>query len=312
MRRIIYPSKECAVLDDDGSPVPDPNPNEVIVRSAGCGICQEEIKKFLGKLGGPFPAERLGHESVGTVVKVGSEVKALREGDFVTTLWSPGFAEYFSVRQEWAIVVQKPEQEHAAEWISEPPACALNGLVSSNPQQGDRVLLIGAGYMGLLLTQVFKSSPCAEFVVTDLVDAKLEHAMQLGATGVVPAIELGSAGEFDIVIEATGGPRMIQRAVNLTRTGGKTVVFADHRHHHDEVMDWEPFISKGISLLAANPMSHADFPSVWRESVGMLVNGTFDQSSLISHQWKAEDCQLALETSASAGSNYIKGYLSWT
>ncbi|MEX0321491.1 MAG: zinc-binding dehydrogenase [Puniceicoccaceae bacterium] len=311
MRRIIYPSKEQAVLEDDGCPVPDPGPNEVIVQSSGCGICQEEIKKFLGTLGGDFPVNRLGHESVGTVVKVGSDVLTLKEGDFVTTLWSPGFAEYFVVREGWAVVIDKPERGNEALWISEPSACALNGLVRAEPGEDDRVLLIGAGYMGLLLTQVFKDSACAEFLVTDLVDSKLEHSLKLGATGVIPAAELQSAGEFNIVIEAAGGPNMIEQAIDLTCPGGKTIVFADHRHHQNEQMNWDPFISKGIALLAANPMSHPDFPIVWKDSVELLKDGTFDQSTLISHQWPVEDCQEALEYSSSPDSNYIKGYFSW-
>lgn len=312
MRRIIYPSKEQAVLDEDGCPVPDPNPNEVIVRSSGCGICQEEIKKFMGSLGGGFPVKRLGHESVGTVVKVGSDVTGLQEGDFVTTLWSPGFAEYFAVRHKWAIPVDLPGKKNEALWISEPASCALNGLLRSDPQPGDRILLVGAGYMGLLLVEAFRRSPCSELVVTDLVQSKLDHAINLGASSAIPAGELPAQADYDIVIEATGAPNMIERSISLTRVGGKTVVFADHRHHQDERIDWEPFISKGIALLAANPMSHPDFPSVWRDSVDLLKDGTFDQSTLISHQWQVEECQAALEYSSSPDNHYIKGYLSWS
>ncbi len=317
MKRIIFPQKEHAELEETGSPLPEPEAHEVTVQSIGCGICQVEIKSYKGQLGGSFPETRLGHESIGRVTKIGRDVKRLKEGEFVTTLWAPGFQEFFNVREDWAIAVPEPQPGQESSWISEPASCALNGLISADVQPGERVLLLGAGYMGLLLTQIFTRTPCAEFVVCDRIESKLEHALKLGATSVINGAKMDvfeeatRSGGFDVVIEATGAANMIARSILASKHGGRVIVFADHRHHRSEEMDWEPFIAKGVSLLPANPSSHPDFPEVWRKSVALLKAGIFDQRTLITHQWPVEECREAMATSANPPEDYIKGYFSW-
>ncbi len=263
LKSIIFPEKEVAVLTETCASLPDPAPGEVTVKTVGCGICQVEIKKFQGLLDTAFPALSLGHESVGYVDKVGRDVRDLREGDFVTTLWAPGFDERFNVRADWAVKLDEPAAGKACHWISEPAACALNGFISAEIKPGDRVCLLGAGYMGQLLTQIGQRSARAEFVVCDRVPGKLQHALKLGATSVIDAnhtdvAEAAASRPFDVVIEATGAAHMIQKSVECCRVGGRVVVFADHRHHRNETVDWAPFVEKAVTLAVSNPGSHLD------------------------------------------------------
>ncbi len=316
MKSIIFPEKEVAILLETSAKLPDPAPGEVTVKTVGCGICQVEIKTFKGLLDPAFPAHSLGHESVGFVDKVGSDVRDLHEGDFVTTLWAPGFNEQFNVRADWAVKLGEPDPENACHWISEPAACALNGFISADIKPGDRVCLLGAGYMGLLLTQIGQRSARSEFVVCDRVPGKLQHAMALGATSVIDAnhtdvAEAAASRPFDLVIEATGAANMIQKSVECCRVGGRVVVFADHRHHRNETVDWAPFVEKAVTLAVSNPGSHPDFPAVWRQSVSLMKSGFFDQTSLISHRWNVEQCGEAMRDAAHPGEDYIKGYFSW-
>ncbi len=316
MKSIIFPERGGAILQETSASIPDPGPGKITVKSVGCGICQVELKKFKGLLDTSFPARFLGHESVGFVHRVGRAVSGLQEGDFVTTLWAPGFDEYFSVRADWAVKLDEPKPKDASLWISEPAACALNGFISAEIKPGDRVLLLGAGYMGLLLTQIGQRSPRSEFVVCDRVPGKLRHALQLGATSVIDGNDLdvaeaAASRPFDIVIEATGAANMIQKSVACCRVGGRVVVFADHRHHRDERVDWPPFVEKAVTLAVSNPGSHPDFPSIWRKSVSLMQAGLIDQSSLISHKWPVAQCAEAMQAAAHPDENYIKGYFSW-
>lgn len=318
MKQLVFPSPEKAVLEDSKKSIAPPAPNEVTVKTVGCGICQVEIKKYKGSLRNVFPEQELGHESVGYITAVGSEVEGLAIGDFVTTLWAPGFQEYFNVRSEWAIKLDPSAVENAAQWISEPAACALNGLISADVQAGEKVLLLGAGYMGQLLTQFFEHTPRSEFVVCDRIQSKLDLALEMGATGIINAANANIAeesmkrGYFDIVIEATGAPKMIQIANACVRTGGKVVVFADHRHNRDEVVDWAPFIEKAASIRISNPGSHPDFPGVWRKAVELMKAGFIDQGKLINYSWPIQDGAEAMQISSNPTQDYIKGYLSWT
>jgi threonine dehydrogenase-like Zn-dependent dehydrogenase len=316
-KKIIFPSKRTAELIEDPTPLPDPASHEVTVQTLGCGICQVEIKQFLGQLDTRYPLTHLGHESVGIVTEAGASVESLREGDFVTTLWAPGFHEYFNVRESWAIALPKPEsgQEHL--WISEPVSCALNGIISTDVQPGEHILLLGAGYMGLLLVQLLNHTPHAGLVASDRFADRLALADRLGATETILAAEsalesyVSDHGKFHKVIEATGAPNMVQYAANYITKGGALIIFADKRHHRDETIDWFPFIDEGISILPANPGSSTDFPAVWRKSVDMMKAGRLDQSQLISHVWDAEDCQSAMEYASGGNRDYIKGFFRW-
>lgn len=316
-KKIIFPTKRTAKLIEDPAPLADPASHEVTVQTLGCGICQVEIKKFLGQLDASYPLTHLGHESVGIVTQVGASVESLKEGDFVTTLWAPGFHESFNIRASWAIALPQPESGKEHLWISEPPSCALNGILSSNVQPGERILLIGAGYMGLLLVQFINHTPHAGLVAFDRITDRLTLARALGASETIPATEgaleayVSAHGKFHKVIEATGAPDMVQHASNYITKGGALIIFADKRHQRDETIDWFPFIENGISILPSNPSSIADFPEVWRKSVAMMKAGRIDQGQLISHIWDVEDCQSAMEYACSGHSDYMKGYFRW-
>ncbi|MEM6820814.1 MAG: zinc-binding dehydrogenase [Verrucomicrobiota bacterium] len=317
MKEIVFPEKSQATLQTAPSDLPELQSNEVTIQTVGCGICQVEIKSYRGLLDESYPKQRLGHESVGHVTRVGSNVTAFKEGDFVTTLWAPGFQEYFNVRSDWAVALDPLCALSGEKWISEPAACALNGLISANPQPADRILLLGSGYMGLLLTQIFRRSPCAEFVVSDYVEHKLELAKSLGATHThnpskqALSDHIAESGPYDIVIEATGAAGMISQAVNCCRMGGKVVVFADHRHHNQETVNWAPYMGKAPQILICNPGSHSDFPGIWRKSVELLKAGVFDQSNLITHKWPTTRCAEGMTVTAKPPEGFIKGYFYW-
>ena len=67
MKSIVFTNKRQAAIQMNVEAPPPPGTDEIQVRTLACGICQQEIKQFQGHLGQTFPAERLGHESVGIV-----------------------------------------------------------------------------------------------------------------------------------------------------------------------------------------------------------------------------------------------------
>jgi len=313
-RAVIFPRLGQAELTT--TEIAQPGPGEILVHNAGCGVCQMENKQFLGLLGDPFPVLRLGHEGIGHVEALGPEVTGFSVGDLVTTLWHPGFQEFNNVRADWAYVLPAHYTGQERYWFSEPAACALNGIYAAQIAAGDRVLLLGAGYMGLLLTQLAGHSLAREVVVADLDAAKLALAAQMGATRVIAAgtedvaTVAQAIGGFDIVIEATGAANMIERAAGFVRQGGRLIVFADHRHH-TETVAWQVFGNSCLSVIFSDPMYNRDFPANWRTAIALMLAGRIDQTRLVTHAIPAERCQELMEIATLRKDGYIKGYLSW-
>lgn len=307
-RAIVFPHEHRAELDE--VEVGDPGPGEVRVKSAVCGICQVEIKKFTGKLpDGPYPMDRLGHEMAGWVEAIGAGVTGLKEGDFVTTLWAPGFRETTVVSR--GFVEQAPADGKPEHWISEPASCALGGAISANIQPGERVLIYGAGYMGQLVLQAVRRSLAVEIAVTDLNPDRLELAKRHGADTVALGGDVASLGEFDTVIEAAGARGMIAASALSLKRGGKLVLFSDQRPTKEEI-DWHHIFSVGAQMLVSNPSTHADFPAIWRTAVALMRVGVFDQSAMLTHLWSPSQAQEAMEISSAGKGDYIKGAFVWS
>ncbi|MBI5722330.1 MAG: zinc-binding dehydrogenase [Planctomycetes bacterium] len=311
-RAIIFPKKGKAVLDEVD--IGEPGDDQVLVKNAGCGICQVEIKKFKGLLDDAFPQKQLGHEGVGTIVRAGKAVKDFKEGDRITTLWYNGFTEYNVADLNR---IRKIPLQHEADfpyWISEPAACAVNGYKGCEINPSSRILLIGAGYMGLLLLQVISRSLADEIVVADLDKSKLAMAKRFGAGRVFDsgsgdlAAMAKESGKFDIVIEATGASGMIEQAASLCGPRGQVIVFGDHRPWTCQTR-WAFFA--GLTLKFTQPGFSPDFFVEWRQACRLIERGVIRQKDLISHIFKAKHCQVGMDTAVSRAGNYIKGYFTW-
>lgn len=127
--------------------IPDPAPAEVQVRCVANGICMLETSVFSG-------AESLstlplpGHEGVGVVVKVGREVEGLEEGDWVLcNSWRT--LQHCKANRERQAMKLSEAQRDAATFLVEPAACVVTALRAYEVAPGDRVLILGAGFMGL-------------------------------------------------------------------------------------------------------------------------------------------------------------------
>jgi 2-desacetyl-2-hydroxyethyl bacteriochlorophyllide A dehydrogenase len=309
-RAIVFPEKMRAELVDID--VPAPGDGEILVKNLGCGICQIELRKFKGIIG-DFPMDRLGHEGIGRVAAVGPGVKDFREGDLVTTLWQTAFQEYNVGRQDWAIVLPPHLLPRAPYYISEPPACVLNGFTAAMAQPADKVLIVGTGYMGLLLVQLFARASLSSLTILDIDPDKLRVAREMGATATLDSFSAADqivqqSGQFDVVIEASGAAGIIESAAKLTRFGGRLVIFADHRHR-SETINWGSF--QCLTVAFANPLFNPDFVANWRSAVKLLLAGKMDQSKLVTHLFPAEKCQEAMMTVLERPRGFIKGYISW-
>jgi threonine dehydrogenase-like Zn-dependent dehydrogenase len=127
---------------------PDPNSNEIEVKSLLTGVCRSDIDMMNGDFG-PLPLHMQGHEGLGTVTKVGASVMNVKIGDVVATRGEPAYADYYNSRNGEFVVVPEAHPRY----ILEPVACGINLINQAKDQiekrQGaySRMLILGSGFL---------------------------------------------------------------------------------------------------------------------------------------------------------------------
>lgn len=232
--------------------LPDPTPEagEVIVRVARCGICGSDLHMTEDPAYGKGAGDVLGHEFAGEVVALGRAVEGVALGDFVSVIplascgacescrrgkpaWCArfglqggGYAEFAVTRPNQC--VRLPKSASLADGaIVEPLAVALHGVNMSGMKAGDKVLVLGAGPIGLAVAFWARRAGASQVLIQDIADHQKVRALAIGATGFVvdPADPVGSVeralgGKADIVFECVGLPGLIAQAVDQVRNRG--------------------------------------------------------------------------------------------
>ena len=289
--------------------IPDISDDEILVECVANGICMLEVSVFSGteKRSYPYP---LGHEGIGRAVKCGKHVKNIKEGDYVTCR---GWTRHQVFRKNKLFAFNHPPKDPATALV-EPVSCIAGALFSYNIMAGDRVLLLGAGYMGLLNIIGLAHSPVSELVVTDVKEKNLQLAKSFGATHTINSatdqgrLELEKLQEnpFDLVVECAGIQSTIDQATKLTRRGGRLSIFS--WHHQPRSIDLGKWHGGGFTVLNSSPMITMDRRvSNMERAMRLIECGMFDQSRLVTHRHSYKDAQAAMELAAERRDDYIKG-----
>ena len=260
---VIHRAKDLQV---ENRPEPQPGEGEVIVRFGAGGICGSDLHYYHEGRVGHFELREpmvLGHELAGEIAQVGHGVNKVKTGQRVAVNPSRpclrcnhclsgrsnlcknvrfygsaarfphvqgGFAELFIASQEQCVPIPDALSYPAAA-CAEPLAVTLHAVARAGSLLGRRVLITGAGPIGILTVAAVRLAGAAEIVITDLFDEPLAVAARMGATGAVnvksAAGELESftqdGGYFDAAIEASGNLRGLENCIDATRSGGRIV-----------------------------------------------------------------------------------------
>jgi threonine dehydrogenase-like Zn-dependent dehydrogenase len=293
--------------------VSDPGHGEVQVRTLANGICMFEVSLFTGAEPTGFP-RHVGHEGIGVVERVGPGVDRLQEGDVVTC----GNWRTVQNLPAWSAhrISRLPADPTA--FLVEPASCVVIAVRSYDIVPGDRTIVLGAGYMGLLNVQLLGACPLGDLIVADVKPANLELARRFGATEMIHAAtpegqarlkELESE-PFDLVVEAAGAAATLAQATRLVRSGGKLGIFA--WHHEPRSIDLSVWHMQGIRVLNCAPNIGRDRnEQTWERAIRLLERGVFDMAPLVTHRHHAIDVQAAMELAAQRPPDYIKGVLSF-
>ena len=289
--------------------LPEPKEDEVQIQGGACGICSWDIAT--AKLGEKMnPKAPAGHEGVGRVVKIGKAVKHLKEGDRVA---GGGFA---SLRNLAAAQVYKlPDSSLADEfWIVEPVSCAVTGLDHCQLRAGDRVAVIGTGFMGCLLLQGLLHSFAAEVVAIDVLQSRLELAKSLGVQTTYNSAQLDKdelikelkTYDFDVVVDTSGVQAGLDLAADIVCRGGLINLFGWIK---GEAASFNPsrWHLGGFRLVNASPMAKLRDP--FPPAIRLLHEGIIDLKPLISHVETLENYPALMTRILQGEASYVKGVI---
>jgi len=244
-------------MDIEEIEYPTPGSSDVIVKVRSVGMCGSDIHGFSGKTGRRVPGMVMGHEIAGEVVELGSDVQNVEKGQKVviqpiiycgkcvvckegkTSIClnkkmigvnmgkTGGLSEYLAVPKQNVFPVPQ-DLPYPIACLVEPFAVGVGAVRNSNLQEGQVVLIVGAGVIGLtILLMVREHNPQKIFIV-DKNPQKLEIAKNLGAIPVnftqndpveLVLQETNSIGA-DISLEAVGLSESVRTATYATRPGG--------------------------------------------------------------------------------------------
>jgi 2-desacetyl-2-hydroxyethyl bacteriochlorophyllide A dehydrogenase len=295
---------------------PEPGKGEVLLRITLAGICGTDYSVYSGKFDVPLPVVP-GHEGVGVVEKLGPGVSDLTPGQRVViqpnfpcmdcTLCHSGlgnicgekvrlgidtdgiFAEYARVPADYVWPVPDDLGDRIAVF-TEPLAVAAHGIKIMPPAEGDQVLVIGVGVIGLLTLQL-AALDGVETTASDLLDERLAVARSIGADHAVRA-DKGKGLEpssFNLIYETSGAPSALAEAIELVAPGGRIALLGLPADEHP--VSTTQIVRKELTIVGS--MIYTDeFPQV----IELLGSGRIDTEPLISDVIGLDDVDNAIRT----------------
>ena len=281
MKKLIMQGPKKASLVD--VPMPEiVSPDQVLVKNRYCGVCMSEHYGWSTAQEG----KSFGHEPIGTVVAVGDAVTKVKVGDRVSGLFW-GQAEYAIAKE--ADVFAIPDGLHDSDAILEPLSCLVSAVSKVKiPVVGDRVAVVGCGYMGCGAISLLKARG-AYVVAVDIRPESLEDAKRFGADEVytpdqlpahyvdVPGQQIGfqSAGlGFNTVMEWGETEESLDLAINMTRMRGQLAIGAYHTGGK-RLVDVQQLNVKAIDCLSTHPREVDINRTACQNAINMLMDGTW-------------------------------------
>lgn len=292
-------------------------PGQVLIKIAGCGLCNWELNFWDGNLNFQGYPHKLGHEFAGTVAAVGEGCKKLKVGDTISAVdrGFGGFAEY-RVTNESVCEKLAPgiDPKYA---MGEPQKCVLTVLRAAAPEAGDFGVVLGCGPMGQWCVQALAGKTLGALIAVDINDKSLELAKSFGATHLINSKkedavacirEITGGHMADFLIEGTGIPAVLNAAQDYMKVGrGSRIMLMSSHHDTCSNFDFRKAVDRGLQIIASHPPFSADESDDFRRAVVYINNGTFKNKELVSHEFALADIQTAFETLEHKPDGFMKG-----
>ncbi len=304
-------------------PVPTPGPGEVLIEIKAVGVCGSDVHYYEhGRIGSYVVRQPLilGHESAGVIVNVGSGVNTSRIGQrvaiepgipdgiceqcragrynlcpnvrfFGTPPIDGAFTNYVTIPASFAytLPVSLSDEEGA---LIEPLSVGLWACRKAQLQGADRLLITGAGPIGLLTMKVALALGASQITMTDVSPQRLETARKLGATRTVNVARealADAAVEADVLIECSGNQKALMDGIRSLRPAGKVVAVG--MSPGEEVSVPMAFLQNHEITLTGT----FRYANTYADAISLVAAGLIDLKPIITGHYALTETEQALQ-----------------
>lgn len=320
--------------------VPQPADNEVLVKLEYVGICGSDMHYYeTGRIGDYVvePPFVLGHEPGGVVVEVGKDVKHLKVGDrvalepgktcghcefckedkynlcpdvvfFATPPVDGVFQEY--VAHEAALCFKLPDNVDTMEGaLIEPLAVGFHAANQGGAHAGQTAVVFGAGCIGLVSMMALKAEGVSKVYVVDIMQKRLDKAMELGATEVINSMDTDVMAEIarltegkgaDLIIETAGMEITTRQAIHIAKKGA-TIVLVGYSKTGEMTLPMSLALDKELTFKTVFRYRH-----IYPMAIEAVASGKVNLKGIVSNVFDFDDIQNAMDKSISDKANIVK------
>ena len=299
----------------------------MLVRVSSVGVCGSDTHYYRhGRVGG-FVVEAplvLGHEAAGTIVGVGESVDPSRVGQrvsiepqrpdpdseetrrghynlcphmrfFATPPVDGALCDYVTIGAEFAHPVPDSMSDDAAA-LCEPLSVGIAAIRKAELDGRSRVLIAGAGPIGIVMTQLARAYGATEIVVSDPDRTRRDRAMSFGATTALdPAAEPTAELAVDAFIDASGAAIAIADGIRAVRPAGRVVLVGSGA----ESMELPTQVIQNRELVLTGVFRYAN---TWPTAIALVESGRVDLDAMVTARFPLEKAAEALDSDRIPGS----------
>ncbi|POZ60553.1 L-threonine 3-dehydrogenase [Chromobacterium alticapitis] len=329
--------KAAPGLEMTDVPQPEVGHNDLLIKIVKTAICGTDIHIWnwdeWSQKTIPVPMH-VGHEYVGVVAGMGSEVQGFKIGQRVSgeghitcghcrncragrrhlcrnttgvgVNREGAFAEYLVIPAFNAFPIPDDISDDLAS-IFDPFGNAVHTALSFN-LVGEDVLITGAGPIGIMAVAIAKHVGARHVVITDVNDYRLDLAKKMGATRAVNVAkedlkavmqELGMTEGFDVGLEMSGNPQAFRQMLETMNHGGKVALLGIPPSN--TAIDWNQVIFKGLEIKG---IYGREMFETWYKMVALIQSG-LDITPIITHHFKVDEFEAGFAAMLSGQSGKV-------
>ena len=323
--------------------IPVPKDNEVLVKLEYVGICGSDLHYYeTGAIGDYVvkPPFVLGHEPGGTVVEVGKDVKHLNVGDrvalepgktcghcefcktgnynlcpdvvfFATPPVDGVFQEY--VAHEAALCFKLPDNVSTMEGaLIEPLAVGFHAAIQGGARTGQTAVFMGAGCIGLVTMMALKAMGVSRVFVVDIMEKRLQKALELGADGVINAAQTDAVEEVkkltdgrgcDLAVETAGTQITTVQTIHMTKKGAN-VVLVGYSKSGEMTLPMSLALDKELTFKTVFRYRH-----IYPMAIDAVAAGKVNLKGIVTDVFDLDDVQNAMDHSVNNKADIVKAVI---
>lgn len=324
-------------------PIPVPKEDEVLVKVEYVGICGSDLHYYESGRIGDFvvdPPFVLGHEAGGTVIEVGTNVKNLKVGDkvalepgktcghcefcksgkynlckdvvfFATPPVDGVFQEY--VAHEAGLCFKLPDNVSTLEGaLIEPLAVGMHAANQGGAKLGQTAVVTGAGCIGLAALLSLKAMGVAKVIVVDIMEKRLQKALDLGAAEVINGkeedavariMELTDGRGFDLGIE-TAGTQITASQLIKGANKGATIVFVGYSASGEMTLPMGMALDKELNFKTV-----FRYRNIYPMAIEAVASGKIDIKNIVTDYFELDEIKHAMDSCVNNKADIVKGVI---